>query len=134
MMTPAEQELRRHVEAGLAVVANQRKAAGHRELIAWAERAGLLVLVDRSSPFGNPFTISRDGNRKAVCELYAQWLTTRPDLIARLPELRGKVLACWCSPKRCHADLLAQLANVARPSGVSATGGTLAADSPTSPR
>lgn len=36
----------------------------------------------------------------------------RSKLIARLPELRGKDLACWCSPdKPCHADVLLEIAN-----------------------
>ena len=35
---------------------------------------------------------------------------TRPDLLARLGELRGKRLACWCAPKSCHGDVLAELA------------------------
>ena len=26
-------------------------------------------------------------------------------------ELRGKVLGCWCSPKACHGDVLAEIAN-----------------------
>lgn len=25
-------------------------------------------------------------------------------------ELRGKVLGCWCAPKMCHGDVLAELA------------------------
>jgi hypothetical protein len=25
--------------------------------------------------------------------------------------LRGKDLACWCAPKRCHAEVLRELAN-----------------------
>ena len=37
----------------------------------------------------------------------------RRDLIlARLPELRGKNLACWCKPGTpCHTDVLLELAN-----------------------
>jgi hypothetical protein len=26
-------------------------------------------------------------------------------------ELKGKVLGCWCSPKACHGDILAKIAN-----------------------
>lgn len=34
------------------------------------------------------------------------------DLRARLPELHGKNLACWCKPGApCHADALLELAN-----------------------
>jgi hypothetical protein len=38
-------------------------------------------------------------------------LGNHPDLLARLPELRGKVLGCWCHPEQCHGDTLAELAN-----------------------
>lgn len=37
----------------------------------------------------------------------------RTRLVKRLPELRGKDLACWCALDRpCHADVLLELANV----------------------
>ena len=36
----------------------------------------------------------------------------RTELIRRLPELRGKNLACWCAlDRQCHADVLLELAN-----------------------
>jgi hypothetical protein len=28
-----------------------------------------------------------------------------------IPELRGKILVCWCAPLSCHGDILAKLAN-----------------------
>ena len=33
----------------------------------------------------------------------------RPDLMARLHELEGKVLGCWCKPNLCHGDVLVKL-------------------------
>jgi hypothetical protein len=40
----------------------------------------------------------------------------RNNLVKRLPELRGKNLACWCSLDRpCHADVLLRLANAPLP-------------------
>jgi hypothetical protein len=33
----------------------------------------------------------------------------RHDLLARIHELRGKTLICWCKPKPCHCDVLADL-------------------------
>ena len=65
------------------------------------------------SPWANPFLIGRDGDRAAVIAKYEQWLWTQPRLRARLPELRGKVLACWCRPRACHGDVLARLADAA---------------------
>lgn len=40
-------------------------------------------------------------------ELYLR--NERPDLMARLPELYGKVLGCWCKPGPCHGDVLVKL-------------------------
>lgn len=62
--------------------------------------------IGRPSPFGNPFVIGRDGSREDVVRKYADWLLGRPDLMARLPELRGKVLVCWCAPEMCHGHVL----------------------------
>jgi len=45
-----------------------------------------------------------------VVERYRSWLLTRPELLARLHELRGSVLACWCRfDQACHADVLIEL-------------------------
>ncbi|MGA9841048.1 MAG: DUF4326 domain-containing protein [Nitrososphaeraceae archaeon] len=33
------------------------------------------------------------------------------ELMNQLPELKGKVLGCWCAPLPCHGDTLAELAN-----------------------
>ena len=72
------------------------------------------VRVDRGSKWGNPFIIENDSEkeRNRVCdlyELYAKWrLSVEPEW---LDELTGKNLACWCTPKRCHADTLLRLAN-----------------------
>lgn len=94
------------------------------------------VKVDRSTGFGNPFT--PDGCREAgyrgtdaeisarCVEAFRVWLgphwrdnwdgpeseVARARLLARIPELRGKNLACWCKPgEPCHADVLLDLAN-----------------------
>ena len=63
------------------------------------------------SPWHNPFKIGRDGTAEVVAAKYERYLIEeRPDLVARLPELRGKTLACWCKPGPCHGDVLARLA------------------------
>ena len=62
-------------------------------------------------PWGNPFVIGRDGTREEVIAKYREWIVDQPDLMAALPELRGKVLACYCAPLPCHGDVLAELAN-----------------------
>ena len=69
------------------------------------------VYIGRPGKWGNPFVIGKDGTRDEVIEKYEAWLRTQPDLLAALPELRGKVLGCWCAPQACHGDVLVRLAN-----------------------
>lgn len=69
------------------------------------------VRIDRSTKWGNPFVIGRDGNRDEVCDKYEKWFWKQPQLVAALPELRGKDLECWCHPLRCHGDFLLREAN-----------------------
>ena len=75
------------------------------------KRAKYDVYVGRPSKWGNPFTIGRDGTRAQVIAKYRAWILTQPDLVeAARRELRGKVLACWCAPLACHAEVLAEIA------------------------
>lgn len=92
------------------------------------------VKVDRTTMFGNPFSLKDYGHDRAVA-LHRRWIQGEridpselasevPDLARRrravleaLPTLRGKNLACWCAlpksgePDLCHAALLLELAN-----------------------
>lgn len=66
------------------------------------------------SPFANPFKLPRnatDIERTECIEMYERWLTTQPMLLAKLPDLRGHDLVCWCAPLPCHCDVLLRLAN-----------------------
>lgn len=63
-----------------------------------------------ASKWANPFKVGGDGTREQVIAKYRRRLSSRPDLMAALPELRGKVLGCWCAPQPCHGDVLAALA------------------------
>lgn len=65
--------------------------------------------IGRGSKWGNPFVIGKDGNREEVIEKYRKWIKTQPKLLKALPELKGKVLGCWCFPKACHGDVLLEL-------------------------
>ncbi|OGT54325.1 MAG: hypothetical protein A3E01_15280 [Gammaproteobacteria bacterium RIFCSPHIGHO2_12_FULL_63_22] len=67
------------------------------------------VSISRPSKWGNPFVIGRDGAREEVIAKYREYILGRPDLLAALPELRGKRLGCWCAPKACHGDVLVEL-------------------------
>jgi hypothetical protein len=78
---------------------------------------GDTVYVGRANPrrglagsaFANPYRVDVDGTRADVIEKYRRWLLDQPALLDRLHELRGRRLACWCSPAACHADVLAEL-------------------------
>jgi DNA primase len=66
----------------------------------------------KESDWRNPYKIGEDGTREEVIEKFETYLTQdQPDLMARLPELEGKTLACWCKPEHCHGDVLARLAD-----------------------
>lgn len=76
------------------------------------DRVSWMIYVGRPSIWGNPFKIGPDGTRDEVIEKYRAWLLAQPELMSKLPELRGRHLACWCAPLACHADVLLELANV----------------------
>lgn len=74
------------------------------------------VYIGRPSKWGNPFSHQegtlaqfRVDTREEAVQAYEEWLHTQPHLIAALPELRGKVLGCWCAPKACHGGVLVRL-------------------------
>jgi hypothetical protein len=69
------------------------------------------VYCGRPSPWGNPFEIGKDGNRAQVIKKFKKYLLANQELLDKIPELRGKILGCWCAPKACHCDVLADLAN-----------------------
>jgi hypothetical protein len=62
----------------------------------------------QQSDWANPFPTSKFTREEAV-KKYRAWLLTRPDLIARLPELAGKRLGCWCKPLACHGDAIVEI-------------------------
>lgn len=94
------------------------------------------ISVTRPGVFGNPFTPAgcRDAGYSGTdqqiaqrcVETFAIWCgyhwrevwqgeeseRRRTALLAALPSLRGKDLACWCKlGEPCHADVLLRLAN-----------------------
>src|SRR5690606_18179054 len=73
--------------------------------------------------FGNPFEIPRDGNRDEVIKKFRSWLLGAGDfgnknateerrkwILNNVLSLYGKTIACWCSPAKCHGDVLADFA------------------------
>jgi len=92
------------------------------------------VKVDRTTLFGNPFSIEDYGHDTAVA-LHRAWIRgklretgisaarrqmlkeQRKRVLSALPTLRGKNLACWCrlpepgQRDNCHAATLLEMAN-----------------------
>lgn len=66
-----------------------------------------------ASKWANPFEITAKEPRDVVIAKYRAYITSRPDLMAALPELKDKTLVCWCHPKPCHCDVLKELAEKA---------------------
>ena len=64
-----------------------------------------------ASDWGNPYRITKTRTRESVIRMYEDWLLRTPELLARLPELRGKRLGCFCAPQPCHGDVLARMAD-----------------------
>ena len=101
-----ELRLKEILEDGRTVVVSMAKD-GHPNLVAWAKDRGLFTRIDRASEWGNPFEVGKDGNREAVVENYdLYYLPHKPSLLAKLDELRGKALGCWCAPQSCHGNVL----------------------------
>ncbi|MCD1620099.1 DUF4326 domain-containing protein [Salipiger manganoxidans] len=88
----------------------------------WRAEHPEAVNVARPGPFGNPFAITPDRSRAEAVTAFDVWLVAgsstgpladqREELRRRLPELRGRDLACWCPlDGPCHADVLLRIAN-----------------------
>jgi len=69
------------------------------------------VYIGRPSKWGNPFLIGKDGTREEVIEKYEDYLLNNVKLLNDLWELQNKRLGCWCAPKACHGDVLAEHAD-----------------------
>ena len=78
-----------------------------------------VVYIGRPSIYGNPFMIGKDGSRDEVIEKFEEYLaanvkedTSMYTWLVRLQlcyEAGEKIaLACYCTPKRCHGDVLAR--------------------------
>ena len=71
------------------------------------------VYIGRGSPLGNLKVIGKDGTRDEVIDWYKGWL--RDKLIERNTQVEAAFkslkassrLLCFCSPKRCHGEVIA---------------------------
>ena len=107
--SPEERHLLNHLKLGNAVTVNQKTM---KNLCKYAQENGLLARVDRFSEWGNPFELGKDGDRDTVCNSYEVYFDLKKSLHEKLDTLKGKALACWCDPERCHAHHLEHLVNL----------------------
>lgn len=69
------------------------------------------IYIGRPSKWGNPYSVGSDGTRNEVISKYEAYLMSpnQRHLIECLPELKDKILGCWCAPKACHGDILKRM-------------------------
>ncbi len=63
------------------------------------------------SHLGNTLAKFKVATRAEAIAKFEEYLLNSHELLARLPELRGKILGCHCKPLNCHGDVLARYAN-----------------------
>lgn len=70
------------------------------------------VYIGRPSEFGNPFEIGPDGDRDEVISKFESYflrkINSSIDFRNKVQSLRGKILGCFCKPKKCHGDIIVQ--------------------------
>jgi hypothetical protein len=78
------------------------------------------VYVGRPTPLGNPFRLEREDQREEVVRRYATWLEAEfskgnqevvqalEELYRRLKSREALTLLCFCAPRRCHAEIIAE--------------------------
>ena len=72
------------------------------------------VYVDRPTIWVNPFKITKTCDRDCVIKKYKEWIIQPEQSWLRKKmrkELKNKILACFCNPLKCHAEIIAQIAN-----------------------
>ena len=76
------------------------------------------VYIGRGSRWGNPYSHKEGtlaehvvGSRTEAIQKFEEYLLSNEELMASLPDLKGKTLGCRCKPKTCHGDILLRYAN-----------------------
>lgn len=73
-----------------------------------------IILIDRTSLFGNPFHIfsskgenyTREESILKYREYFYRRIKEDEGFRIKVQELKGKKLACWCTPLPCHGDVI----------------------------
>lgn len=76
------------------------------------------IYIGRPSKWGNPFSHKIGTRAKFLVssvdeavEKYEEYARNNPEIMNFLDELDGKILGCWCTPQKCHGDILIKLIN-----------------------
>ena len=73
------------------------------------------VYIGRPSIFGNLFRMPNEACRNSVVSRYKLYFDRRikrdPVFKKEVESLRGKKLGCFCAPRKCHGDVIAQYLN-----------------------
>ena len=65
--------------------------------------------------FGNPYSINDKRTPEEAVSMFRAYFYRRlladPEFKAAVLGLRGKALGCWCPPRYCHAEIIAEYLN-----------------------
>lgn len=74
------------------------------------------VYIGRGSMWGNPYKMESEADRVRVIQAYKKYLKKAilhgEISVIELKALKGKRLGCYCKPKACHGDILAEVVNL----------------------
>lgn len=63
------------------------------------------VYIGRPGEWGNPFRVGANDSKESVIAKYRAYINNKPGLKAKIHELGGKTMGCWCSGN-CHGEVL----------------------------
>jgi len=63
--------------------------------------------------FGNPFPVSKHGEEAMALfeDYFHKRVANDPEFKSRVLSLKGKVLGCFCKPRKCHGDIITRWLN-----------------------
>jgi hypothetical protein len=68
-----------------------------------------------SGEFGNPFPLEKESDRDMILNQYRDHLEKKikedQAFREKVKALHGKRLVCFCHPKKCHGDILAEVSD-----------------------
>ncbi len=70
------------------------------------------VYIGRPSIFGNPYHLKDELEREKIVEAYKIYFYDRlqrdEEFKREVLKLKGRVLGCYCKPKKCHGDVIVE--------------------------